>query len=160
IPTFLVMYAAGFTLNQMTMLGLSLSIGILVDDSILVLDSIHRHRAMGKPPEQASLDGRAEIGLADAANTFVDVVVFVPIAFMGGIVGQFFRQFGLTVATATLLSLYVSFSVTPMLAAHWSRRTGRGEANRDPYSVIRKHDGPDTSRITHHASRRPVFERA
>jgi HAE1 family hydrophobic/amphiphilic exporter-1 len=125
IPTFLVMYFGGFTLNQMTMLGLSLSIGILVDDSILVLDSIHRHRAMGKPPKEAALDGRAEIGLADATNTFVDVVVFVPIAFMGGIVGQFFRQFGLTVATATLLSLYVSFSVTPMLAAHWQRRQPR-----------------------------------
>lgn len=130
IPTFLVMYAAGFTLNQMTMLGLSLSIGILVDDSILVLDSIHRHRAMGKPPKEAALDGRAEIGLADAANTFVDVVVFVPIAFMGGIVGQFFRQFGLTVATATLLSLYVSFSVTPMLAANWGGRAARREGTR------------------------------
>jgi HAE1 family hydrophobic/amphiphilic exporter-1 len=127
IPTFLVMYFGGFTLNQMTMLGLSLSIGILVDDSILVLDSIHRHRAMGKPPRQAALDGRAEIGLADASNTFVDVIVFVPIAFMGGIVGQFFRQFGLTVATATLLSLYVSFSLTPMLAANW---TGAGRKRR------------------------------
>ena len=75
--------------------------------------SILRPRALGKPPKEAALDGRAEIGLADAAHTFVDVVVFVPIAFMGGIVGQFFRQFGLTVATATLLSLYVSFSITP-----------------------------------------------
>src|SRR5256885_615780 len=87
---------------------------------------------MGKAPVDAALDGRAEIGLADAANTFVDVVVFVPIAFMGGIVGQFFREFGLTVATATLLSLYVSFTVTPMLAAHWGsrgdgERGGRGE---------------------------------
>ncbi len=119
IVTFIVMYFAGFSLNQMTMLALSLSVGILVDDSILVLECIHRHRAMGKSPQQAALDGRAEIGLADAANTFVDVVVFVPIAFMGGIVGQFFREFGLTISTATLASLYVSFSLTPMLAARW-----------------------------------------
>ncbi|MBI3911755.1 MAG: efflux RND transporter permease subunit [Armatimonadetes bacterium] len=121
ITTFLVMWAGRFTLNQMTMLALSLSVGILVDDSILVLDCIHRHRHRGKEPHQAALDGRAEIGLADATNTLVDVVVFVPIAFMGGMVGQFFRQFGLTVATATLMSMYVSFSLTPMLAAHWFR---------------------------------------
>lgn len=121
LAAFLVMYFAGFSLNQMTMLALSLSVGILVDDSILVLECIHRHRAMGKSPQEAALDGRAEIGLADAANTFVDVVVFVPIAFMGGIVGQFFRQFGLTIASATLASLYISFTLTPMLAARWFR---------------------------------------
>jgi HAE1 family hydrophobic/amphiphilic exporter-1 len=119
--TFLVMYFAGFSLNQMTMLALSLSVGILVDDSILVLECIHRHRAMGKSPFEAALDGREEIGLADATNTFVDVVVFLPIAFMGGVVGQFFWQFGLTIATATLASLYVSFTLTPMLAARWLR---------------------------------------
>lgn len=127
VVTFLVMRFAGFTLNQMTMLALSLSVGILVDDSILVLECIHRHRAMGKSPEQAALDGRAEIGLADAANTFVDIVVFLPIAFMGGIVGQFFREFGLTIATATLASLYVSFTVTPVLAARWYRRAAGSE---------------------------------
>jgi HAE1 family hydrophobic/amphiphilic exporter-1 len=121
VGTFIVMYFAGFSLNQMTMLALSLSVGILVDDSILVLECIHRHRAMGKPPEEAALAGRQEIGLADAANTFVDVVVFIPIAFMGGIVGQFFREFGLTIATATLASLYISFTLTPMLAARWYR---------------------------------------
>ncbi|HTE20487.1 MAG TPA: efflux RND transporter permease subunit, partial [Armatimonadota bacterium] len=98
-------------------------------DSILVLECIHRHRAMGKDPEQAALDGRQEIGLADAANTFVDIVVFIPIAFMGGIVGQFFRQFGLTIATATLASLYISFTLTPMLAARWFRK---GEAVEAP----------------------------
>jgi HAE1 family hydrophobic/amphiphilic exporter-1 len=121
IATFLVMYFARFSLNQMTMLALSLSVGILVDDSILVLECIHRHRALGKAPQEAAVDGRAEIGLADAANTFVDVVVFVPIAFMGGIVGQFFREFGLTIATATLASLFVSFTLTPMLAARFYR---------------------------------------
>ncbi len=129
IATFIVMYFAGFSLNQMTMLALSLSVGILVDDSILVLECIHRHRAMGKSPHEAALDGRAEIGTADAANTFVDVVVFIPIAFMGGIVGQFFREFGLTIATATLASLYISFTLTPMLAARCYRR---GEALHEP----------------------------
>ncbi|MFN3651000.1 MAG: efflux RND transporter permease subunit [Armatimonadota bacterium] len=122
VGTFLVMYFAGFSLNQMTMLALSLSVGILIDDSILILESIHRHREMGKSPVDAALDGRAEIGLADAANTFVDVIVFLPIAFMGGIVGQFFMQFGLTIVTASLASLYISFTLTPMLAARWFRR--------------------------------------
>jgi HAE1 family hydrophobic/amphiphilic exporter-1 len=159
IPTFLLMYAAGFTLNQMTMLGLSLSIGILVDDSILVLDSIHRHRAMGKDAEQAALDGRAEIGLADAANTFVDVVVFVPIAFMGGTVGQFFREFGLTVATATLLSLYVSFSVTPMLAAHWGRRAARARGASAPSSAIHDLINPHWAERPRAVSL-PAFDRA
>lgn len=121
VATFIVMYFAGFSLNQMTMLALSLSVGILVDDSILVLECIHRHRAMGKAPQEAALDGRQEIGLADAANTFVDVVVFIPIAFMAGVVGQFFKEFGLTIATATLASLYVSFTLTPTLAARWYR---------------------------------------
>ncbi len=131
IVTFIVMYFAGFSLNQMTMLALSLSVGILVDDSILVLECIHRHRAMGKEPEAAALDGRQEIGLADAANTFVDVVVFVPIAFMGGIVGQFFRQFGITIAAATLVSLYVSFTLTPMLAARLLRK---GEGSHESHN--------------------------
>ncbi len=121
IATFAVIYLVGFTLNQMTMLALSLSVGILVDDSILVLDSIHRHRKLRKSPRDAALDGRQEIGLADATNTLVDVVVFVPVALMGGLIGMYFKQFGLTVAVATLFSMYVSFSLTPMLAARWFR---------------------------------------
>src|SRR5205823_2789137 len=127
IATFAVMWLLGFTLNQMTMLGLSLSVGILVDDSILVLDSIHRHRDMGKPPQQAALDGRWEIGLANVTNTLVDVVVFVPVALMAGVIGMYFKQFGLTVATATLFSMYVSFTLTPMLTARWFRRGERHE---------------------------------
>lgn len=121
IATFGVMWMAGFSLNQMTMLALSLSVGILVDDSILVLESIHRHRQMGKPPAQAALDGRQEIGLANVTNTLADVVVFVPVALMGGTIGMYFKQFGLTVATATLFSMYVSFTLTPMLTARWFR---------------------------------------
>ncbi|OPZ87626.1 MAG: Multidrug resistance protein MdtB [bacterium ADurb.Bin429] len=119
IATFLVMNILGFSINMMSMMGLSLSVGILVDDSIVVLENIHRHLKMGKSVKQAAIDGRMEIGLAAMTITLVDVVVFVPIAFMGGIVGQFFRQFGIVVATATLFSLFVSFTLTPMLASRW-----------------------------------------
>lgn len=121
VATFLVMWIAGFSLNQMTLLALSLSVGILVDDSIIVLESITRHLRNGETPREAAFNGRAEIGFADITTTLVDVVVFVPIAFMGGIVGGFFKQFGLTIAFATLFSLVVSFSVTPMLASRWYR---------------------------------------
>jgi len=118
---------AGFSINMMTLLALALSTGILVDDSIVVLENIHRHLDMGEVPRDAALNGRSEIGLAALAITFTDVVVFVPIAFMGGIVGQFFRQFGLTVATVTLFSLLVSFTLTPMLASRWFARRQRGD---------------------------------
>ncbi len=121
VATFLVMWAAKFTLNQMTLLALSLSVGILVDDSIVVLESITRHLRYGETAREAAFNGRTEIGFADITTTLVDVVVFVPIAFMGGIVGGFFRQFGLTIVAATLFSLVVSFTVTPMLAARWYR---------------------------------------
>jgi HAE1 family hydrophobic/amphiphilic exporter-1 len=122
VATFLVMHFAGYTLNQMTLLALSLSVGILIDDSIVVLESITRHLRNGEPPDEAALNGRSEIGFADITTTLVDVVVFLPIAFMGGIVGAFFRQFGLTVAAATLFSLLVSFTVTPSLASRWYRQ--------------------------------------
>lgn len=118
---------AGFSINMMTLLALALSTGILVDDSIVVLENIHRHLDLGELPRDAALNGRSEIGLAALAITFTDVVVFVPIAFMGGIVGQFFRQFGLTVATVTLFSLLVSFTLTPMLASRWFARRHRGD---------------------------------
>ena len=119
VATFLVMQALGFTLNSMTLLGLSLAVGILVDDSIVVLENIYKFLALGYPPDEAALKGRGEIGLAALTITLVDVVVFVPVAFMGGIVGQFFRSFGVTVAVATLFSLLVSFTLAPMLASKW-----------------------------------------
>jgi HAE1 family hydrophobic/amphiphilic exporter-1 len=128
IATFSVMDALGFSINMMSMLGLSLSVGILVDDSIVVLENIHRHLQMGKSPREAAIAGRSEIGLAAMTITLVDVVVFVPIAFMGGIVGQFFKQFGLVVATATLFSLFVSFTLTPMLASRWLKSHADEEA--------------------------------
>lgn len=130
IATFFVMYVSGFSLNQMTMLGLSLVIGILVDDSIVVLENIYRHLKAGETPRAAALNGRTEIGLAAIAITLTDVVVFVPIAFMGGVIGQFFREFGLTVASATLFSLFVSFTLTPMLASRLYKRGEDLEASR------------------------------
>jgi HAE1 family hydrophobic/amphiphilic exporter-1 len=121
VATFGVMYLLGFTLNTMSLLALALSIGILVDDSIVVLENIYRHLQGGENPFTAALRGRSEIGLAAIAITLVDVVVFTPVAFITGLVGQYFRQFGLVVATATLFSLLVSFTLTPMLAARWLR---------------------------------------
>lgn len=122
MSTFIILNAAGQTLNMMSLMGLALSTGILIDDSIVVLENIHRHLKMGKTPAQAALDGRSEIGLAAIAITLVDVVVYLPIAFMRGIVGRFFFSFGLTVASATLFSLLVSFTLTPMLASLWFKQ--------------------------------------
>jgi HAE1 family hydrophobic/amphiphilic exporter-1 len=135
IATFMIMNGLGFTLNMMSMMGLSLSVGILVDDSIVVLENIHRHLMMGESPHDAALNGRAEIGLAAMAITMVDVVVFIPIAFMGGIVGQFFRQFGITVATATLFSLFMSFTLTPMLASRWLKSKDEEEMEEEIENV-------------------------
>jgi len=133
LAAFTPMYFAGFSLNMMTMLGLALSTGILVDDSIVVLENIHRHLHLGELPRDAALNGRSEIGLAAIAITLTDVVVFVPIAFMGGMVGQFFREFGLTVAAVTLFSLVVSFTLTPMLASRWfARRRREAQVDRGP----------------------------
>jgi HAE1 family hydrophobic/amphiphilic exporter-1 len=122
IGTFLPISMLGYSLNSMTLLGLSLAVGILVDDSIVVLENINRHLAMGEEPVVAALNGRGEIALAAITLTSVDLVVFLPIAFMGGIVGEFFRSFGMTVAIATLFSLFVSFTLTPMLASRWYKK--------------------------------------
>ena len=121
ISTFLFMFALGFTLNIMTMMALALMIGILVDDSIVVLENIHRHLEMGENPIQAALNGRNEIGLAAIAITLADVIVYAPIAFVSGTVGQLFRQYGLTIVIATLLSLLISFTLTPMVASRWMK---------------------------------------
>ncbi len=126
---FIAMYFAGFTINFMTLLALTLAVGVLVDDSIVVIENIYRHLAMGEEPAEAAFNGRTEIGLAAVTITMVDVVVFLPIAFMGGVTGQFFRPFGLTVAFIVLFSLIVSFTLTPMLA---SRLYRRGEAVEEP----------------------------
>jgi hydrophobic/amphiphilic exporter-1 (mainly G- bacteria), HAE1 family len=118
IPTFAVMQWANFTLNGMSMLGLALVIGILVDDAIVEIENIVRHLKMGKPPLRAAIEAAEEIGMAVIATTMTIVVVFVPVAFMGGIPGQFFKQFGLTVTVAVLFSLLVARMITPMMAAY------------------------------------------
>jgi HAE1 family hydrophobic/amphiphilic exporter-1 len=118
IGTFAFVRAMGFTLNMMTTLALSLSIGILIDDAIVVIENIVRHRVeLHEGPREAASKGTAEIGLAVLATTMSIVAVFVPVAFMEGMIGQFFYEFGLTVAFAVLLSLFVSFTLTPMLSA-------------------------------------------
>jgi len=134
ISTFAVMFALGFTLNMMSLMGLTLTVGILVDDSIVVLENIYRHLELGETPFSAALNGRSEIGLAAIAITLIDVVVYAPVAFMSGIVGQFFQQFGLVIVAATLFSLFVSFTLTPMLASRWLRLTDR--ASRSPLAVF------------------------
>ena len=122
ISTFLPIAAFGFTLNSLTLLGLSLAIGILIDDSIVVIENISRHLSLGQEPAEAALTGRSEIGLAALTLTTVDLVVFIPIAFMGGIIGEFFRSFGVSISVAVLISLFVSFTLTPMLASRWFKK--------------------------------------
>lgn len=126
VTTFAVMYFLGFSLDLISLMALSLLIGILVDDSIVVLENIGRHFGMGKSPAQAALDGRSEIGAAAIAITLTDVVVYAPVAFVSGNVGQLFGEFGLTIVAATLLSLLVSFTLTPMLASKWLRPQREG----------------------------------
>ncbi|MBF2002260.1 MAG: efflux RND transporter permease subunit [Synechococcales cyanobacterium M58_A2018_015] len=117
-PTFAVMQLLGYTLNSMTLLGLGLAIGNLIDDSVCVIDIIDQHLLLGKRPLRAALDGTKEISLAIVATTAVIVAVFLPVAFMGGIPGQFFKPFGITVSVSTLFSTLVACTVTPMLAAY------------------------------------------
>ena len=136
IGAFGVMSALGFTLNQMTMLALTLMVGIVIDDAIVVLENIYRFvEEKGMTPRQAAIDGTREIGLAVMATTLSLLAVFLPVGFLGGIVGRFMSSFGLTAAAAIAISLIVSFTLTPMLASRWIKQ------DRDP-----AHDGGDTSR--------------
>ena len=121
IGAFFVMYLAGFTFNMMSLMGMTLCVGILVDDSIVVLENITRHLQMGENPKLAAENGRNEIGMAAIAITLCDAAVFMPIAFMQGMTGQYFRQFGLTIVFAGFFSLFVSFTLTPMLSSRFFR---------------------------------------
>jgi hydrophobic/amphiphilic exporter-1 (mainly G- bacteria), HAE1 family len=121
IATVWVLSLLGFTFNQMTMLALSLSIGLLIDDAIVVIENIHRHLMQGKTALRAAAEATSEIGLAVLATTFSIVAVFAPVATMQGIIGRFFFQFGITVSVAVLLSMVVSFTLTPMLSARLLR---------------------------------------
>ena len=130
IGTFLFMYLFGFTINGITMMALSLCVGLLIDDAIVVRENIVRHVQMGKSAHDAALEGTNEIGLAVLATTLSIVAVFLPIGFMGGIVGKFFHEFGLTIVAAVLISMFVSFTLDPMLSSIWhdpaSHDTHRG----------------------------------
>ena len=124
IGTFLFMYIFGFTINTITLMALSLCVGLLIDDAIVVRENIVRHAGMMvdghfKSPRTAALEGTAEIGLAVLATTFSIVAVFLPVGFMGGIIGRFFHQFGVTVTAAVLISMFVSFTLDPMLSSIW-----------------------------------------
>jgi HAE1 family hydrophobic/amphiphilic exporter-1 len=122
ISTFLAMNFLGFSMNIMTSMALVLVVGVLVDDSIVVLENVARRLELGDEPREAALKGRSEIGMAAIAMTLVDVVVFAPVAFMSGLSGQWFREFGLVIASAVLLSLFISFTLTPLLASRWLKR--------------------------------------
>ncbi len=119
IGTFLFMYMFGFTINMITLMALSLCVGLLIDDAIVVRENIVRHVQMGKAPYQAAMDGTQEIGLAVLATTLSIVAVFLPIGFMGGIIGKFFHEFGITIVAAVLISMFVSFTLDPMLSSIW-----------------------------------------
>ena len=130
IAAFIAVWAAGFTLNFMTLLGLSLAIGVLIDDAIVVRENIVRHMERGEDRVTAARNGTAEIGLAVTATTFSIVAVFVPVAFMGGGAGEWFRPFGVTVVSSVLVSLLISFTLDPMLSAYWGDPPGYAHSKR------------------------------
>ncbi|AHG87874.1 acriflavin resistance protein [Gemmatirosa kalamazoonensis] len=132
LASFVPLWLLGFTLNSMSLLGLSLAIGILIDDAIVVRENIVRHVEMGKDHLTASHEGTDEIGLAVAATTFSIVAVFVPVGFMSGFAGQWFKPFALTIAFAVLVSLFVSFSLDPMLSAYWADPQIEAHERRNP----------------------------
>ena len=121
IPTFIAMYVLGLSLNLMTLMAMSLVVGILVDDSIVVLENIYRHMEKGSDKRKAALEGRNEIGFTALSITLVDVVVFLPLALTGGMIGSILREFSLVVVFSTLMSLFVSFTVTPVLASRFGK---------------------------------------
>ena len=140
IATFALIWYMGFTLNMLTMLALTLSVGIVIDDAIVVLENIYRFiEEKGMPPMQAAVEATREIGLAVLATTFSLVAIFAPVGFMSGMVGRFMQSFGLTMAFAVLVSLFVSFTLTPMMSAHWlkveaARRDG--DAHDSKHSML------------------------
>ena len=137
IAAFIAVWACGFTLNFMTLLGLSLAIGVLIDDAIVVRENIVRHMERGADRMTAARVGTAEIGLAVTATTFSIIAVFIPVAFMGGGAGEWFRPFALTVASSVLVSLYISFTLDPMLSAYWGDPVGYShQADRSRLSKV------------------------
>ncbi len=136
VAAFIAVWLCGFTLNFMSLLGLSLAIGVLIDDAIVVRENIVRHMERGADRRTAALKGTAEIGLAVAATTFSIVAVFVPVAFMPGVSGEWFRPFGLTVVASVLVSLFISFTLDPMLSAYWGDPPGYHEQKKTGISRL------------------------
>ena len=136
IAAFIAVWLCGFSLNFMSLLGLSLAIGVLIDDAIVVRENIVRHMERGADRVTASLKGTAEIGLAVAATTFAIVAVFVPVGFIPGVTGEWFRPFGLTVAASVLVSLFISFTLDPMLSAYWGDPPGHHQAPKRGISLV------------------------
>ncbi len=136
VAAFIAVWLAGFTLNFMSLLGLSLAIGVLIDDAIVVRENIVRHMELGEDRRTAALKGTAEIGMAVAATTFSIVAVFVPVAFMPGVSGEWFRPFGLTVVASVLVSLFISFTLDPMLSAYWGDPPGHHQRPRRGISRV------------------------
>ncbi|HBZ01801.1 MAG TPA: AcrB/AcrD/AcrF family protein, partial [candidate division Zixibacteria bacterium] len=137
IASFTFMKMLGFTINFMSLIGLSLAVGLLIDDAIVVIENIYRHLARGETPWEAAKNGTSEIGLAVMATTFSIVVVFVPVAFMSGIMGRFFYQFGMTVAISVMVSLFVAFTLTPMLSSRFlSKEKHIEKGSKNPIKII------------------------
>ncbi len=156
IGTFLFMYAFGFTINTITLMALSLCVGLLIDDAIVVRENIVRHVQMGKSAHDAALQGTDEIGLAVLATTLSIVAVFLPIGFMGGIIGKFFHEFGVTIAAAVLISMFVSFTLDPMLSSVWNDPQAHGVHRGPPVTLYDRTIGRVTGafdRLTHGLSR-------
>ncbi len=138
IGTFLFMYIFGFTINTITLMAMSLCVGLLIDDAIVVRENIVRHVQMGKSAHDAALEGTNEIGLAVLATTLSIVAVFLPIGFMGGIVGKFFHEFGITIVSAVLISMFVSFTLDPMLSSVWHDPQAHGRRVGPPVTLYDK----------------------
>jgi HAE1 family hydrophobic/amphiphilic exporter-1 len=136
VAAFIAVWLFGFSLNFMSLLGLSLAIGVLIDDAIVVRENIVRHMERGADRVTASLKGTAEIGLAVAATTFAIVAVFVPVAFVPGVTGEWFRPFALTVVASVLVSLFISFTLDPMLSAYWGDPPGHHHAPKRGFSLV------------------------
>lgn len=136
IAAFIFVWLSGFTLNFMTLLGLSLAIGVLIDDAIVVRENIVRHMERGADRRTAALKGTAEIGMAVAATTFSIMAVFIPVAFMPGVSGEWFRPFALTVASSVIVSLFISFTLDPMLSAYWGDPVGQHLKPRKGFSLL------------------------
>ncbi len=136
VAAFIAIWLCGFTLNFMTLLGLSLAIGVLIDDAIVVRENIVRHMEMGVDRRTAASNGTKEIGLAVAATTFSIIAVFIPVAFMPGVSGEWFRPFALTVASSVLVSLFISFTLDPMLSAYWGDPPGHHEQPKTGLSLV------------------------